>query len=834
MVDLARDLKKVRRVAVSLFILFVVLTSSIAVLVAFTPDLKTATIYEDHEPMYIDGEDAFLDFEHAVNGSGTSDDPFIIENLRIAVSNDVGIQINDTDTFTIIRNCSFEPADRIYRYYSSDGYGKTGIRLVNASNVRVEHSSFDGLENGVAVEGDPAKRSTDMAVSGCIFLACWNGIFLSDADDSLIEYCNMRYMVNCPVLLERCEDSVIAFNDLEGFGAFIPYDRPKYGSGAVAASNCSDVSIHDNLIWGGASFTYYYEAVEIYDSTLISITNNTLGNSGRYDLRVIRSSMVNVTDNYLAYCKGMYFNSSSECSISRNSFVEGCHEALVSASHLSDSLISSNVMRGSLGFHLEYSDNCTLQENLLDGSGYRDLANCVWVSGENISVLRNIVLGGTDGVQVRGEDIIVEGNIISGVGVYSKGGLLASSCNRLIITDNKIFDTTPVDTRYGGLCLEYSSNVTLARNNLTYGASFWSARQVDVHDNTFTMPARLYLYESTPVADGIRIVHNNFHYSLVTISGNPWVIWNDTYPAGGNYWSLYEGEDLMSGEDQDQPEPDGIGDEPYAIDYRNNDSYPLMEPIEFIDEAAPITFALTSGAVGYRCWFKSNVSVKLTSSDNFAGVVTTLFRLDGEAWQTYASAIEISGEGDHVLEYYSVDGVGNEEDSHFMTLRIDSHAPVPDDGIRSEYRFEETITAIIPAGFSDQVSGVSRTTVGTSGETAYDTLFHPAEVLVELREGIRTIYISAMDMAGNEQSVAVQLEASITYDRNPLSADGPYGPLLLLVLIADIVIMIPMLVFASRLRTREFKYRPSRSQEPHQRDKAYDVEDGYTKYMKKL
>jgi hypothetical protein len=833
-VDLAKDLKKVRVIAVSLFTLFVVLTSSIAVLIAFTPDLKTATIYEDHEPIYIDGDDVTSDFGDTVTGSGTQGNPFIIENLRIAVSSDVGIQINDTNTFTIIRNCSFEPADRIYRYYSPDGYGKTGIRIVNASNVRVEHSSFDGLENGIAVEGNPAKRSTDVAVSGCIFLACSNGIFLSDADDSLIEYCNMRYMVSCPVLLERCQDSVIAFNSLEGFGAFIPYDRPKYGSGAVAASNCSDVSIHDNLIWGGASYTYYYEAVEIYDSTLISITNNTLANSGRYELRVVRSSGVTVTDNYLEYSKGMYFNSSSECSISRNSFAERCYEARLSASHLSNSLISSNVMNGCLGFRLEYSDNCTLKENLLYVSGYQDLANSVWVSGENISVLRNIVLGGTDGVQVRGKDITVEGNIISGVGVYSKGGLVASSCNRLIITDNKIFDTFPVDTRYGGLCLEYSSNVTLARNNLTYGASFWSARHIDVHDNTFTMPARLYMYESTPVADGIRIVHNNFHYSQVTISGNPWVIWNDTYPAGGNYWSLHEGEDLMSGEDQDQPDPDGIGDEPYAIDYRNNDSYPLMEPIEFIDEAAPITFALTAGEVGYRCWFKSNVSVKLTSSDNYAGVVTTLFRLDGEAWQTYASAIEISGEGNHVLEYYSVDDVGNEEDSHFMTLRIDSHAPVPDDDVKSDYRFEETVTAIIPAGFSDQGSGISRTTVGTSGESAFDTPFHPTEVLVELREGLRTIYISAMDMAGNERSVAVRLEASIRYDRDPLNAEGPYGPLLLLALIADIVIMVPMLVFASRLRTREFKYRPRRPQEPGDRDKAYDVEDGYTKYMKKL
>lgn len=826
MVDLAEDLKKARRISITLFIAFVVLTSSIALLVAFTPELKTATTYESHEPIHIDGDDEFSNLDDAVTGSGTSDDPFMIENLSIAISYGVGIQINDTSAFTIIRNCRFELTDNIYRFYTSKGFGTIGILLMNVSNVKVEYSSFHYLENGIAVRGNFAEHSTDIIISSCLFEACRNGTYLSNVDESVIERCNMRYIENCPVLLERCHDSEVAFSNLENFGYYIHIYLPKCGSGAVAASNCSDMSIHDNLIWGRDSTDY--EAVEIYDSTLISVTGNTLAHSGWNEALVVRSSKVNLTDNHLAHDGRIYFNSSSECSINGNLF-----GSWISASHLSDSVISSNVMGG--GIWLEHSCNCTLEENLLD-VGVRSELPSIRISGDNISVLRNVVHGGADGVQVNGEDIIVKGNIISEIGTYSKGGLVASRCNRLIVTDNKIFNTTPVDTRYGSLCLEDSSNVTLARNNLTYGVSFWRARQIDMHDNNLNMPARLFLYdyELTPVAHGSRIVHNNFIYSQVTMSGDPVVLWNDSYPAGGNYWSPYGGDDLMSGEDQDQPGPDGIGDEPYAIDYRNNDSYPLMEQIAFIDESAPITFARISGTTGDRCWYRSNLSVTLPSFDNYAGITDTLFRLDGGTWQTYESAVKVSGDGVHVLEYYSVDSVGNEENPHLLTMRIDTQAPVPDDDVGGDYRFDETVSALIPAGFSDQVSGISCITAGYLNNTHLDEPFCTPELLVELREGPNTIRINARDMAGNERSVVVQLDASINHNRNPLSTDGPYGPLLLLALIADFVILALVLVYASRAWSTEFRYKPRESREPGERDKVYDVEDGYTKHMKKM
>jgi hypothetical protein len=52
--------------------------------------------------------------------------------------------------------------------------------------------------------------------------------------------------------------------------------------------------------------------------------------------------------------------------------------------------------------------------------------------------------------------------------------------------------------------------------------------------------------------------------------------WDDGYPSGGNYWSDYNGTDLLSGRDQNETGRDAIGDTEYFIDGNNTDNYPLM------------------------------------------------------------------------------------------------------------------------------------------------------------------------------------------------------------------------------------------------------------------
>jgi hypothetical protein len=64
-----------------------------------------------HEPIYIHGDDAFTWENGVVKGSGTADDPYIIEGWIIDThSHDYGIYIDGTRANFVIRNCQIRYA----------------------------------------------------------------------------------------------------------------------------------------------------------------------------------------------------------------------------------------------------------------------------------------------------------------------------------------------------------------------------------------------------------------------------------------------------------------------------------------------------------------------------------------------------------------------------------------------------------------------------------------------------------------------------------------------------------------------------------------------------
>ena len=95
-----------------------------------------------------------------------------------------------------------------------------------------------------------------------------------------------------------------------------------------------------------------------------------------------------------------------------------------------------------------------------------------------------------------------------------------------------------------------------------------------------------------------------------------------------------------------------------------------------IDSSAPVTQASPSGTAGNNGWFRSDVQVSLSSTDNLSGVQSTFYRVDGGATQTYASPFVVSGPGQHTVEYWSVDNLGNTEVAKMLAVKIDTVGPV--------------------------------------------------------------------------------------------------------------------------------------------------------------
>lgn len=167
----------------------------------------------NHTPIVIDGNDDFTSENGVTGGSGTEEDPFIIEDWVIVGngSTSYGIWINNTDAYFVIRNCALS-------YF--DGEFHSGIRLSNVVNGRIENcetfENYDGIyvvyssyidivncscydNYGWMANGIEARCSHHINISSC---KCYNmyysdpraipaGIDLIGTSYCLIEHCNL-------------------------------------------------------------------------------------------------------------------------------------------------------------------------------------------------------------------------------------------------------------------------------------------------------------------------------------------------------------------------------------------------------------------------------------------------------------------------------------------------------------------------------------------------------------------------------------------------------------------------------------------------------------------
>jgi uncharacterized lipoprotein YddW (UPF0748 family) len=96
------------------------------------------------------------------------------------------------------------------------------------------------------------------------------------------------------------------------------------------------------------------------------------------------------------------------------------------------------------------------------------------------------------------------------------------------------------------------------------------------------------------------------------------------------------------------------------------------------ETTAPVTQAtLTPSAPdGSNGWYKSDVTVALSASDECSGVARTEYSTDGGAnYLPYTAAFTISAEGLTTISYRSIDRAGNQESVQSLTIKIDKTAP---------------------------------------------------------------------------------------------------------------------------------------------------------------
>jgi hypothetical protein len=194
------------------------------------------------------------------------------------------------------------------------------------------------------------------------------------------------------------------------------------------------------------------------------------------------------------------------------------------------------------------------------------------------------------------------------------------------------------------------------------------------------------------------------------------------------------------------------------------------------DTTAPVTQASLAGTPGANGWFKSPVQVSLSATDDFSGVANTFYNVDGGVTQTYSGPFAISAPGQHTVEFWSVDNVGNTEAAQMITVKIDGAAPVVTASANPSTapKRPHPVTVTISGSATDAVSGIGSASfsvideygvtqpsgsvnVQPNGSYSFSLVLPATKHGSDKNGHLYTIIVTATDQAGNTASATTTL-----------------------------------------------------------------------------
>jgi len=191
------------------------------------------------------------------------------------------------------------------------------------------------------------------------------------------------------------------------------------------------------------------------------------------------------------------------------------------------------------------SSNINITNNTIAGG---TVAAILFLSSVNVTVAKNVLTSNRGGIRLGFSTYSITENTLSeneyGIGVSGN-----------IIHANKSIVGNIIEGGRDGILLEYCSHDHIEANTIANNSQYG-----------------IYLIQT----DNCTICRNNFSNNNQSVFSDPGKLdltlpnfWDNG--TAGNYWSNYSGTDN---------DGDGIGDTIYVIDENNQDTYPLMAPVD--------------------------------------------------------------------------------------------------------------------------------------------------------------------------------------------------------------------------------------------------------------
>ncbi|MDD1747138.1 MAG: pre-peptidase C-terminal domain-containing protein [Methanomassiliicoccales archaeon] len=222
----------------------------------------------------------------------------------------------------------------------------------------------------------------------------------------------------------------------------------------------------------------------------------------------------------------------------------------------------------------------------------------------------------------------------------------------------------------------------------------------------------------------------------------------------------------------------------HSIDIAGNHE-PSAFLILMVDLTPPMSSASLQGEQGSNGWYVTAVNLTLSAHDGMSGIYATEWRLDEGEWSPYIDKETVATTGHHTVEFRSWDHAGNIEGTRNDLFDIDLEKP----SFKLNHTGKPFTSEDVVLLFDVQDSGstVSRIEVKVDGTQAITLSQVPWQLeLSGLSDGYHELEVTVYDMAGNSLEETEQIKV----DTNPLSPEGPYGPWLLMSIIALVVVAI--------------------------------------------
>jgi len=322
----------------------------------------------------------------------------------------------------------------------------------------------------------------------------------------------------------------------------------------------------DKASWGDTVYLpsgIYYENVWVNKSlTVIGNSTTIIGDSewgtiGVWCTKNVTLKNLLIKDSF----DGIYIGASKHCTVENCVFLNLSGVAVEFES--SEYCIARNVtVQTSFdGFYLDLSHHCTIENCTIQNTTYAMPMS----DARNQTIKNNVFRNNMCGTDFYGVGNTFIGNRFENNdnGIFVCGDTIFKSAN------NTFQDNILINNNIGIHIFYHVHNNTFYRNTLINSTTanmqitYYSRSNLIYCNNFFKGTGEQVIFHGT--------VYENY--------------WNKS--TLGNYWSDYNGTDLLGGVHQNETGSDGIGDSPYEMAENNVDYYPLMEDPPMVPARLP-------------------------------------------------------------------------------------------------------------------------------------------------------------------------------------------------------------------------------------------------------